>query len=93
MRKAIAWIVFSVLLFTVAVIRGCHSNDHAASTATSQVVVGEVPAVVLPPEQLPQFKNINIYTPPKRSPDLFINPPDDNEKPTEESKKIQVGVM
>lgn len=93
MKKAIALIIFSVLLIIFAIFRGVHSKDNSPIAANLGDISSEVPTVVLPPEQLPQFKNISVYTPPKVDTKLFINPPDDNQAPTEESKSIQAGIM
>lgn len=98
MKKGVALLVMSALLFIAAIIVGMQSMHEARlikETTGAQVVIDgdKAPTVVLPPEQLPQFKNISVYTPKKPEPEIFINPPDDNQKPTEESKNIQTGVL
>ncbi len=98
MKQGIVLIVLSVMLFVIALFVGIQTkNNPVLETGSGSGSVGSsdaVPTVVLPPEQLSQFKNMSIYTPKKKVNRLYIDPPNEDLKPSkEESDKIKPGVM
>ncbi len=98
MKKAIGLFVFSILLLITAIIVGNQAIQEQARSAAARQNGGvipdsSVPTVVLPPESLPQFQGISVYSPQKPDPAPYIDPQSDNENPTEESASIQAGIM
>ena len=96
MKKAIVCFSFALLMFAFALIVGLGSKQNGADTSANlgEAALPIQPPVVVPPEQLSQFKGMSVYKkqPLKKDP-LWINPPDNfTTPPDEESRKFD-GVM
>lgn len=101
MKKGILFFILAGALLLAAVIVGLRSPsaEKVQMQAREQAQIagnvgGEVPTAVLPPEQLSQFKNISVYTPQKRDDStFFINPRDEEMKPSKGSETVKKGIM
>ncbi len=93
-RKLIIWLLLLLLCFVIHKMTEPRKAQDGSGSAAKISVEQIDYSVVIPPEELPQFKNTDIYLPPAQKKDpLWMNPPDTDLMPPKDPNDPNNGVM